>query len=302
MPCVTAPTTDGDDVVTGPAYVPLITTENTPLSTTGGHTWAAAKELWNFFAETDFFSGNHNLGLGFETSESEENLNYILNSESKFKKILELGSGCGWLGLNLAGEAVARKRAVAITVTEQPGEAYDWLEHNTQKFDPTTKSESDSVEKNISITPKQLDWVEFSSSSSSESSGSEKGGECSNNIINLNQNVNDIDYDLIIGSDLIYNEIGARYLPRTVKKLLLKCQKNYFLYAHTFHRYDLLDEMFLEECTKLGLLVKEIKLVAGESPEFQDVSEAFLEEVFPSKRIAILHISLNTYHDGRPYY
>ncbi|CAD7939974.1 unnamed protein product [Amoebophrya sp. A120] len=75
---------------------------------------------------------------------------------------------------------------------------------------------------------------------------------------------------LLIGSDLVYNDIGAEWLPKIVSKMLAENYKwdlpggdpqwNQFVYAHTLHRYSLLDKTFLENCKKNGLQVREVLL------------------------------------------
>ena len=145
---------------------------------------------------------------------------------------------------------------------------------------------------------------------------------------------------LIIGSDLIYNELGADTLPVVVETILRWAaasssspssssigsgngggregeeqvqQHTYinkkdgrvqeqeeeedvrcccFLYSHTFHRYDHLDERFLEACAARGLRVQEIifenyKLVTPAKPNAAADSVAVARETTHRTSIAM---------------
>ena len=261
-------------------YYARIRTDNKPLITTGGHTWEAAHELFAFLAQVDI------LGI-FAHDEN--------GSQQRGLRLLELGSGSGWLGLNLAEIFRAHALSVSsrekerrdtdtlhITLTEQPGEALEWLIHNVDRFGPAPGHGS-----TVCVRAQSLDWAMQDFGEGYDVSSYEQT-------------------DLILGSDLIYNEIGATCLPRIVKQLLtlmmprfsavnrclVRSISPYFLYAHTFHRYDLLDERFLQECEQIGLVVQEV--ADAVTWQLVPVNEVFCEEIFPEKRIAILHISLET--------
>lgn len=96
-------------------------------------------------------------------------------------------------------------------------------------------------------------------------------------------------FDYIVGSDLVYNEIGSCDLPRRIKDLVSSHYGSFMLYAHTFHRYDHLDKEFLENLDKIGLEVFELDPKTG-APN--PVSEEFFAELFPEKRIALLYIAM----------
>ena len=51
-------------------------------------------------------------------------------------------------------------------------------------------------------------------------------------------------WDFIVGSDLIYNEVGSRLLPRVI--LALSRPHTVTIYCHTKHRFDHLDIEFLD--------------------------------------------------------
>lgn len=60
-----------------------------------------------------------------------------------------------------------------------------------------------------------------------------------------------VGWDFIVGSDLIYNEVGSRCLPRVLAALA--GSTTCVLYCHTKHRYDLLDAEFFEQLAACGL-------------------------------------------------
>ena len=76
-------------------------------------------------------------------------------------------------------------------------------------------------------------------------------------------------WDFIIGSDLIYNELGSRCLPRVLAALAAAgdggdgggcgCSTTTILYCHTKHRYDLLDLEFFEQLGECGLEWEEVR-------------------------------------------
>ncbi len=80
--------------------------ESTPLDTTGGHTWKAAYRLADFLE-----ASAQQLGL-----------------DKEGLKVLELGSGTGWLGVTLARNLPA---AALVCLTEQEA-GLAWLQHNVQ--------------------------------------------------------------------------------------------------------------------------------------------------------------------------
>lgn len=93
-------------------------------------------------------------------------------------------------------------------------------------------------------------------------------------------------WDFIVGSDLIYNELGARLLPRVIKALSTRHTVCY--YAHTKHRFDALDLEFLAECEAQGLEVEEVFESGAVRPP---PSPPPLTELFPAMRIAMFRIT-----------
>lgn len=80
--------------------------ESTPLSTTGGHTWAAARRLAAYLSAAAGQLGLERPGL----------------------QLLELGAGTGWLGCTVARNLHPTAR---VCLTEQAG-GLDWLQHNVE--------------------------------------------------------------------------------------------------------------------------------------------------------------------------
>ena len=98
------------------------------------------------------------------------------------------------------------------------------------------------------------------------------------------------DWDVLVGSDLVYNEDGVRYLPRVVRHFLTsQKRKTYFLYAHTKYRYELRDMALWKEFDTCGLEVEEVREEGAPSPPS---SPEPLTQLFPEKRIAVLRITL----------
>ncbi len=94
-------------------------------------------------------------------------------------------------------------------------------------------------------------------------------------------------WDFIIGSDLIYNEAGARMLPRVLQALSQPYTQTY--YVHTKHRFDHLDMVFLEQLEHVGLEWQEVRAPGDLSPP---PSPPPLTDLFPEFRVAVYRIKL----------
>ena len=169
-----------------------ITIESSPLESTGGKVWNASYDFFKF-------------------------LQTRLNVDSAAKcRILELGSGCGWLGIRLAKQYPACE----IVMSEQSNfGALDWLRYN---IDLNGEVDTKAIE---------LDWV------------------------NVPMEVAAVSWDYVIGSELVYSYEGARLLPRVLKALLVKPTSICF-YAHSLNRFESIDEALLHEFTANGLNVE----------------------------------------------
>lgn len=181
-------------------------TEHTALETTGGRVWPAAHRLATFLA-----AEAHTLGLDREGI-----------------SILELGAGCGWLGITLARNLPG---AACICLTEQ-GQGVAWLQHNVQ-----LNAGLPGVEQHIVVAP--CDWNDFvqpataacptspgqpemlplplrAEHASSSSSRPTMAGKVGRVCAQTGQ-----PWDFIIGSDLIYTEGGCQMLPLVFKGLAI---------------------------------------------------------------------------------
>jgi predicted nicotinamide N-methyase len=245
------------------AWIEDVEIENKPLSTTGGHTWAAAYRLASYLAAVA-----PDLGL-----------------DAPGARVLELGAGCGWLGITLARNCPA---AGLVCLTEQEeGGACDWLRHNVEL------NRARGLHLNaVQVQP--CDWLAYSDQGGEErekraaaEDRDREEGDGSNGAESP-LDLETVDWDFIIGSDLIYNSIGSTCLPRVLAALARPATK--IFYCHTKHRYDLLDMEFFEELTAVGLRWEEVwepgEAVppASPPPQFPPV------DLFPEQRIAVFRI------------
>jgi len=177
--------------------------ETKALRTTGGKVWDAARYLFKFLEVLHSHS-----------------VKWLPTKSLDGKRYLELGSGCGWLGCNLANNL---PDSTFVLTEQEEGGALEWLQHNIN------------LGKQKNVEGKPLDW-------SSREEFKVEGP-----------------WDMIIGSDLVYNEVGAKLLPLVMKT---QCDRSNgecpIFYAHTLRRFDHLDEMFFENLQSHGLQFQEV--------------------------------------------
>lgn len=94
-------------------------------------------------------------------------------------------------------------------------------------------------------------------------------------------------WDLVIGSDLVYNDVGCALLPRVLRRFA--GPRTTILYAHTRHRFDNYDQMFFEGVAAVGLQCSEVREEGCETPP---PSPPPLTELFPEMRIAVYRMML----------
>ena len=260
--------------------------EHKPLTTTGGYTWEAARHLFRHLLDVvrRRVSG---------PTPSCPTADVVGDDRTKLR-ILELGSGTGWLAVNLGLAAIDKRQSLEIVATEQAGPALEHLRNNIQRFFPVDHK---GAEADVVVRADELDWALFDCHDNCLTSALRKGfsmegpGGRSEQAARVQGR-----FDLVVGSDLVYNEVGSDYLPAVMAKLLEDeegCTECY--YAHTFHRFDHLDERFLARLYEVGLEAREVVVVEGEEGEGAasgevSITEDFLVELFPAKRIAILRI------------
>jgi hypothetical protein len=179
-------------------------------------------------------------------------------------------------------------------MTEQvEGGALDWLQHNVQL--------NKEAGKNLDIIDTApCDWNDYIALlESQKNEGSEvKAGEGEKNEGTCGEQEGALrtyamdttlaltKWDLIIGSDLVYNGAGVEMLPRVMKALA--SPETRIFYAHTRKRYEMVDFDFLAELEKNGLEVRELREPGVSSPP--ESPEAFTH-CFPPMRIAIYCIT-----------
>lgn len=96
-------------------------------------------------------------------------------------------------------------------------------------------------------------------------------------------------WDFILGSDLIYNEVGSRCLPRVLAALAGSGTR--ILYCHTKHRYDLLDADFAEQLEACGLTCEEVWEPGAPPPPESPPPSFPPASLFPEQRIAVYLIT-----------
>ena len=162
--------------------------ESGPLESTGGKVWNASIEFFRFLQSLKGFRNDS-------------------------VKVIELGSGCGWLGLRLSKEFDSLK----VTMTEQSNfGALDWLNHNV------------ALNPQYGIDVTELDWS------------------------NVKSEIVENSWDLILGCELVYSYEGARLLPRVISKLL-NTSGSVCYYCHSLYRFEAIDEVLIEEFTANNL-------------------------------------------------
>lgn len=282
------------------------------LSTTGGTVWGAAEAAIAFFERHwDALVAEAGAGSGRPT------------------RVLELGAGCGKLGLTLA----LNKRGpsgVSVLLTEQPGGgALEHLERNVRlnmDGDDGDGTTTTTAAPPLDARAAACDWADFLS----EEAGGQQTEE--------NDDDDDDDderrwracervspslllprADVIVGSDLIYLSEGAHALPRAIAALLrrgrppppppggLPAPAPVAYYAHTRHRFDALDVEFEEQCAACGLELRELDAGTGAPVDAGkgggecgalSSSPPPFTELFPEHRVAIYRLRLLEEEEG----
>ena len=212
------------------------TTQWVESTTTGGVLWAAGFRLAEFFETTDLLAALRPLPAS--------------DAAPRRPRVLELGSGCGWLGI----AAALNNPGIDVVLTDQETEGQ--LELTQRNIDGC------GVDVQGRCTALPLDWVLG------------------------NPAVEDVAYELVFGSDLVYNEAGVELLPDLLVRLLAAPGAR-FVYAHTRYRYEDSDMTFLRNLRERGLCVREVWPRGGTPPP---PSPAPMTEVFPEKRIVMWEI------------
>ena len=198
--------------------------------------------------------------------------------------VLECGAGTGWLGMSLA----ARHDLSEMVLTEMvQGGALRWLDYNVQR-------NRDAGVPLTTVRTAALDWAWMDQGAHH---GACRPAACVELLSTR--------WDLVLGSDLVYNEAGVSMLPRVLAALAQP--RTRILYAHTFNRFEFLDCDFLKALRAQGLRYREVWPSSGEGSEpahgtlaaprgdaeaNADGSEcSFTGELFPELRLAVLLIT-----------
>ena len=214
-------------------------TEIAPLCTTGGTLWAAARHLVDYLEAMEAPLALRRPGL----------------------RILELGSGVGYVGVVLARNL---PDAGCIATSEQ--EADGGLAHLQHNLDLNRERFGGRLNPRLCALP--CDWtVVLSENAIADAT---LAGE---------------PWDLIVGSDLVYNDAGVFMLPRVVRALLRPGTR--FLYAHTKYRYEMADIDFFAELARVGLACREVRAPGTATPP---PSPPPMTSIFNEQRCAILEM------------
>ncbi|CAK9069584.1 unnamed protein product [Durusdinium trenchii] len=192
------------------------------------------------------------------------------------KAVLELGAGTGWLGMT-----VARNCPCHVCLTEQAeGGAMEWLQEN--------------LAQNVAaglplqgVTLQELDWNAWEAPGGAPAAAS------------LPRPASGGAWDLLIGSDLIYSEVGVRCLPRVLKSFIEEFPEATMLYCHTLHRFDDFDLEFCRALHDQGLAYQVVAAegasrsveVGDDLDPLDDEGQGFLQELFPAQRVVVFHIT-----------
>jgi len=254
------------------------------LTTTGGHVWNAAYRLFHYFeySWTDIVS---HFPLVDDTP-SEKHI-VIPNPirRSRPLKVLELGSGCGWLGMALARNLT--QDISRLCMTEQVmGGALEWLDHNIKLNRdggiPLSNVDTCACDWNdyIGLLQNRKDLVFSEVNRNDPCLNSSSGND-------IDTSLSSVEWDLIIGSDLVYNTAGTMMLPRVMRALCTP--KTLIYYAHTKRRIEPYDMDFFEELEKFGFDCREVREEGVSTPP---PSPPPLSDLFPWMRIAVYLITL----------
>lgn len=206
------------------ALLQWVQVESTPLDTTGGHTWRAAYRLADFL---------------------EAMAAQLCLSQPGGVTLLELGSGCGWLGCTLARNLPPSS---LVVLTEQAG-GLEWLAHNLHRNAGRRLPGLGSVRVQacdwLQFAPPGFEWPASGGDSCSDSgtavgeqreqqqrgchSLEEAGGQASPASASASAvegaaaarpgsgeaeapalDLHSVEWDFIVGSDLIYNQVWPR--------------------------------------------------------------------------------------------
>jgi len=250
-------------------------------------------------------------------------------SSARPLRVLELGAGCGKLGLTVALNNGPGAANASVLLTEQP----DGLAHLERNVRLNT-AEGGAIGADARAVA--CNWGDFDGNrgaadgekAGEDSRGEDEGDDCDKDDA-LWRSCTRVApeslprADVIIGSDLIYLPEGARALPRTIAALLRAGRRRrrrrgagktsasgccgggedlpdtVAFYAHTRHRFDALDVALEEECVACGLEMVELDPATGlawgadgDGRGRRPSSPPPFTQLFPEHRVAIYRLTL----------
>ncbi|KAG8470977.1 hypothetical protein KFE25_009398 [Diacronema lutheri] len=196
-------------------------------------------------------------------------------------RCLELGSGTGWLGMVLAAGGAAPE--VCEVVLSEYGGGLAWLRlnvgHNYESF-------------KCPVGVVECDWDWFAPRPGDDAPVAR--GSVAAQIVERGP------WDLVFGSDLVYNDAGVHGLPCCLAALArggCPC----ILYAHTLHRFDNCDVEFFLSLHRNGMVYRELatsEAHCDDAPSGTAAPRAArppspppFSELFPEQRPAIFRIA-----------
>ena len=221
--------------------------------------------------------------------------------------VLELGSGTGFLGMTIARNARRDVGVVALTEMEAGG-ALEWLKKCV------AKNEGKGLWRDGAVTCAACDWNEYAREDDERrATGTDAAPGPSV--------IDSTPWDLMIGSDLVYDDAGTRALPKVMRALLVRAKRARarardevtasaadadadadadaasrrlalepaFIYCHTLWRYELRDVDFFAQLTACGLAFEEVAEPGAPPPP--EPPEPFAE-LFPEQRAAVFRVTL----------
>lgn len=264
------------------------------LSTTGGCVWGAAEAAIAFFErhwDTVVVGAEQDGGGEGDAATRRRSL-----------RVLELGAGCGKLGLTIALNC---RPAVSVLLTEQP-DGLEHLERNVRLNDPSGDLDARAV---------ACDWGDFvvAAAEAEQDAADDDEALLWRSCARVAPPSHKLPVaDVIVGSDLIYLLEGAHALPRTLSALLRRAEEArrkrtgdgadaaaspspVAYYSHTRHRFDALDLELEQQCAACGLEMVELGQESGkEVGGGRGGSPPPFTELFPEHRVAMYRIRLMT--------
>lgn len=184
--------------------------------------------------------------------------------------ILELGSGTGWLGMTIARNVPTIERFYLTEMLD--GGAFAWLQHNvTENAGLPLRA----------VQTMPCDWAWFGA-------GSGEGEEESAEVAAAHGVVQSAAFDLVLGSDLVYEERGMQALVRVFSALAGRGIR--ILYAHTRYRFEMLDRDFFAALAQAGLECVQVDPAEADRPD----SPPPMTELFPEMRCVVLDVRRRT--------